>query len=252
MQHDFKHWIEGPLGFPMPDAAARSLEAVLRTLPRNDSHSYRHLVMIRAPTELNPGERSDVSWISTEVPDRAGDVVIASGMDDREFRLNPLVTLAHDYNRPPVGRGVWRRRVRDGQLVGIKAKTHYPPRPEGLEGPWPPDEVFAHIQAGLLVGKSIGFLPLETHIPDEAEARRRGWPDSVRLVIDRWLLLEYACVSIPANPLALVESVTKMAVGYTTFDEIAQAIERRVRAADIAGLVRRAVTTALERLRGRV
>jgi hypothetical protein len=139
-----------------------------------------------------------------------------------------------------------------GSSVGIKAKTHYPPRPEGLEGPWPPDEVFAHIQAGLLVGKVLVSYHWKPTSPTRPRPAGRGWPDSVRLVIDRWLLLEYACVSIPANPLALVESVTKMAVGYTTFDEIAQAIERRVRAADIAGLVRRAVATALERLRGRV
>lgn len=249
---DFTRWPEGPLGFPMPDAAARSLDAILRTLPRTDAHAYRHAVITRAPTELNPGERSDVSWISTEVPDRAGDVVLAAGMDDREFRLNPVVTLGHDYARPPVGRGVWRRRVRDGELVGIKAKTHYPPRPAGLEGPWPPDEVFAHVRAGLLAGKSIGFLPLEAHAPDGAEVRRRGWPESVRLVIDRWLLLEYACVSLPANPLALVESVSKAGAGFTALDEVARSVERRVRAADVTGVVRRAVTAALDRARGRV
>ena len=25
---------------------------------------------------------------------------------------------------------MWRKRVKDGPLVGIKAKTHYPPRPD--------------------------------------------------------------------------------------------------------------------------
>ncbi|MGL4551293.1 MAG: hypothetical protein ACRC33_08900, partial [Gemmataceae bacterium] len=190
--------------------------------------------------------------ISTEAVDRAGDVVVAAGMDDREFRLNPVVTLGHDYARPPVGRGVWRRRVRDGELVGIKAKTHYPPRPAGVDGPWPPDDVFAHVRAGLLAGKSVGFLPLQVHAPDEAEARRRGWPDGVRLVIDRWLLLEYACVSLPANPLALVESVSKSGVAFTGLDEVARAVERRVRAADVPGAVRRAVAAALDRARGRV
>src|SRR5262245_30877034 len=249
---DFRSWPEGPLGFPMPDAAARSLDAILRTLPRTDAHAYRHTVVTRAPTELNPGERSDVSWISTEVVDRAGDVVIAAGMDDREFRLNPVVTLGHDYNRPPVGRGVWRRRVRDGDLVGIKAKTHYPPRPADLEGPWPPDEVFAHVRAGLLAGKSIGFLPLEAHTPDEAEVRRRGWPEAVRLVIDRWLLLEYACVSLPANPLALVESVSKSGLVFTALDEVTRAVHRRLEETDWAGTVGRAVAAALDRARGRV
>src|SRR5262245_59628642 len=153
---------EGPLGFPLPDGAARAVDALLRVLPRTDEHAYRHAVLTRGPTELNPGERSDVSWISTECVDRSGDVVLAGGMDDRHFRLNPIVTLGHDYSLPPVGRSLWRRRVRDGDLAGIKAKTQYPPRPPSWpagEGPWLPDQVFALVQADLLRGKSIGFLP---------------------------------------------------------------------------------------------
>jgi hypothetical protein len=246
--------IEGPLGFPMTDASARAVEALLRTLPRDDRHRYRHLVQTRATSECNLGERSDVSWISTEAVDRAGEVVRATGMDDREFRLNPLVTLEHDYTRPPVGRCVWRRRVRDGTTHGIKAKTHYPARPAGLDAaaPWPPDEVFAHIQSGLLTGKSIGFLPLQTHLPDEAEVRANGWPEGVRLVIDRWLLLEYACVSLPANPLALVESVSKRGVPFTTLGTVAQRIERRVRALDLRGQIRSGIEQAFDRARGRI
>jgi hypothetical protein len=246
--------IEGPLGFPMTDASARAVEALLRTLPRDDRHAYRHLVQTRAPSELNPGERSDVSWISTEAVDRACEVVRATGMDDREFRLNPLVTLEHDYTRPPVGRCLWRRRVRDGGTHGIKAKTHYPPRPPGLDAaaPWPPDAVFAHVQSGLLTGKSIGFLPLQTHIPDEAEVRANGWPESVRLVIDRWLLLEYACVSLPANPLALVQSVSKRGVPVTTLTTIAHRIERCVRRLNLSAQIRAEVDHAVDRARGRV
>src|SRR5262245_54709888 len=202
---------EGPLGFPMPDPAAKALGRVLHALPRTDAHAYRHAIVTRAPTELNPGERSDVSWISTESVDRVGEVVLARGMDDSQFRLNPLVTLGHNYDLPPVGRSLWRRRVRDGDLVGIKAKTQYPPRPDAWPAsqPWMPDQVFALVQASLLRGKSIGFLPLETHVPDEQEVARRGWGEDVRLVVDRWLLLEYACVSLPANQHALVEAVSK-------------------------------------------
>ena len=239
---------EGPLGFPMPDAMARAVEAVLRSLP---SHcAYRH--KITTGGDLLPGDRADVSWITTEAVDRAGDVVSSRGMDDSQFLLNPLVTLNHDYALPPVGRSVWRKRIDNG----IKARTHYPPRPDGwpiMQG-WPPDHVFALIQAGLLAGKSIGFLPLQTHVPDEKEVRRRGWPDHVRLVIDRWLLLEYACVSLPANPQTLVESVSKSAppVPFTPLDQIAACIARRVAALGTRQLAERAVAEALDSARGRV
>ena len=61
-----------------------------------------------------PGDRSDVSWITCEDPDRAAEVVIARGMDDSQFKLNPIVTLQHAYHLPPVGRSVWRKVVKDG------------------------------------------------------------------------------------------------------------------------------------------
>jgi hypothetical protein len=253
-------WPQGPLGFPMPDRAALALERILRSLPATDAHAYRHLITPRGPTELNPGERSDVSWISTESVDRLGEVILARGMDDGQFRLNPLVTLGHDYSLPAVGRSVWRRRVQDGEppqgIVGIKAKTRYPPCPQGWPASqaWLPDQVFALVQAGLLPGKSIGFLPLEVHIPDEAEVARRGWTEDVRLVIDRWLLLEYACVSMPANPHTLVEAVSKGGgqLGFTSEAEIARIIQRRITALDLPSLLARNVRDAVERVIGRI
>jgi hypothetical protein len=203
----------GPLGFPMPDKAARALDGLLKALPKGKEYEYRKAVVARPPTELNPGERSDVSWISTESVDRTGEVVAARGMNDAQFQHNPLVTLGHAYHLPPVGRSLWRKRVRDGDLAGIKAKTHYPARPESWPAadPWPPDKVFALVQAGMLQGKSIGFLPTRVHIPDDQEVQQHDW-QNVGLVIDEWLLLEYACVFLPANQDALVEAVSKGAV----------------------------------------
>jgi hypothetical protein len=221
----------------MADEMAQWVEGVLRKLPKDKEFAYRQLLVQKSPTELNPGERSDVSWISTETMDRVGEVVLAAGMDDRHYRLNPLVTLSHDYKLPPVGRSVWRKRVRDGSLVGIKAKTIYPRRPESLptSESWLSDQVFAMIQTGLLMGKSIGFLPVKIHGPSREEREREGWSE-VKLVIDEWVLLEYACVSLPANPQTLVEVVSKSA---------------RVRV-DVRSTVRAAIRDGLERLRGRV
>jgi hypothetical protein len=266
----------GPLNFPQSDRAASALDAVLRSLPKTREYEYRKTVSAKAPTELNPGERSDVSWITTESVDRTGEVVVARGMDDGQFQGNPLVTLGHAYWLPPVGRSLWRKRTRDGNLVGVKAKTQYPPRPEAWPAgdPWPPDKVLALVQAGLLQGKSIGFLPTKVHIPDEKEVRRNGWGEQVSLVIDEWLLLEYACVFLPANQDALVEAVSKGSVDvpselldalglnalqapsrtivFTPWEEVECAVARRVEAIDFLTLAQQALQCGLDKARGRI
>ena len=266
----------GPLNFPQTDRAASALDAVLRALPKTREYEYRKAVSAKAPTELNPGERSDVSWITTESIDRMGEVVVARGMDDTQFQGNPLVTLGHAYWLPPVGRSLWRKRTRDGDLVGVKAKTQYPPRPESWPAAdaWPPDQVLALVQAGLLQGKSIGFLPTKVHIPNEKEATRHGWGDQVSLVIDEWLLLEYACVFLPANQDALVEAVSKGSVNvppalldalglnalqtppqplaFTRWEEVERLIARRVAAIDFHTLTHQALQRGFDKARGRI
>jgi hypothetical protein len=269
---------EGPLGFPMPDAVARAVDSLLKDLPRGKEFEYRYCVAGKAPTELNPGERSDVSWITTESVDRAGEVVRAAGMDDAQFRANPLVTLGHAYWLPPVGRSLWRKRVRDGSLAGVKAKTRYPERPDAWPeaDPWPPDKVFALVQAGLLQGKSIGFLPTKVHAPTAEECDRHGWGDRVGLVIDEWLLLEYACVFLPANQDSLVEAVSKGAVElspelrralgldpslfaaparpvpFTPLAEVERHAERAVAALDLDAWTEKTLEDIWKRLSGRV
>jgi hypothetical protein len=232
---------EGPLGFPMTDKQAFALDAIIKSLPKDNAYAYRKVVVgdysasgvsddpgtgaltrparhqFKAVTEVSSGERSDVSWISTEDPDRVGDVVCAKGMNDGQFRLNPIVTLNHSYTMPPVGRSLWRKVVKDGPLRGIKAKTLYPPRPANWleDKDWPADVAFALVQADLLRGKSIGFLPVKVHVPDAQEKSQRlgdgalGGHCDINLIIDEWILLEYACVVLPAQQNAVVESVSK-------------------------------------------
>ena len=72
------------------------------------------LALAPATTELAPGERADVSWITDESPDRCREVVIARGMNDSQFAANPLVTLQHAYWCPPVGKSLWRTYARPG------------------------------------------------------------------------------------------------------------------------------------------
>jgi hypothetical protein len=201
---------EGPLGFPMRDADARALDALLQALPAEERQPRRR-VLAKALTELSPGERADVSWISTEAVDRDQEVMRAGGLNLSCFKGNPIVTLGHQYGLPPVGRSLWQKRVKDGDRLGIKAKTLYPARPDDWPAgqPWLPDSAFALVEAGLMAGKSIGFLPLRWHSPSSQEVAQQPQLKEVARVIDEWLLLEYACTWLPVNPESLVEAVSK-------------------------------------------
>lgn len=193
----------GPFGLPMTDAQAFALEGRLKKLPRD--LTLKRQALPRSLPHLEAEGRSDVSWISEESPDREGDVVRAAGMDDSHFRLNPIVTLNHVYDQPPVGRSLWRKVVRESGRVGVQAKTTYPPRPETwCAGPWPADLAYDLLRAGLLNGKSIGFLPLKSRAPTAAERRADPALDQVRAIIEEWLLVEYACCFLPMQPHAVV------------------------------------------------
>ena len=263
--------VEGPLGFPLTDKQSFALDAILKALPKEPAFQYRKAVVAKAPTELLTGERSDVSWISTEDPDRVGDVVLARGMNDSQFKLNPIVTLQHCYYLPPVGKSLWRKVVKDGDLRGVKAKTQYPVRPRDwpADREWPADLAFALVQSDLLRGKSIGLLPTKVHVPDTKEIEASGWHGSrVSLVIDEWILLEYACVFLPAQQNAVLESVSKAlppeirqqlnfpeppaetpaVIPFTPLEEIEKALQRALEQIDLESMAREQI----ERLRGRV
>jgi hypothetical protein len=250
-----KHYgtTEGPLGLPMQDRQAFQLESILKALLPED-RALKRAVIARPPTELLDGERADVSWISTEEIDRDREIVVSRGMNDAHFKLIPLVTMQHAYWRPPVGRSLWRKRVKDGPLVGIKAKTHFPPRPDDwAEECWDPDATFSLIKVGLLQGKSIGFIALKSHCPSSHEIAARPELADVRRVIDEWLLLEYACVYLPANQSALVEAVSKgVAIPFTPVEEIGKELRRRVEGLDVAALIDGRIQAAYDAARGRV
>ena len=202
--------IEGPLGFPVTDEQAKALDAILKVNSKDAAFGYKKLVVAKAQSEVLPGERSDVSWISTEEPDRTHEVVLSSGLNDTQFKLNPIVTMNHCYHVPPVGKSLWRKKAKDGEVRGIKAKTQYPGKPANWpeDSDWAPDIAFALVQADMLRGKSIGFLPIKGYAPDAKTIEKNGWPQ-VDWVIEEWMLLEYACTFLPTQQQAVVEAVSK-------------------------------------------
>jgi hypothetical protein len=195
--------VEGPLGFPMTEQAARDVEALLRTLPKD--HTYRKVTSVPESVELIAGERADVSLVSVESLDRQSEVVIAKGVNLDIFKANPIVTFAHKYDELPVGRAKWIKLVQRGLL----AKTQYAKKPEGWQGPWLPDAVFSMTQEGILKGKSIGFLPTRIRSATKEEISLNPTWKNANAVIESCVLLEYAVAPVPCNQDALTIAVSK-------------------------------------------
>ena len=85
-------------------------------------------------------------------------------------------------------------------MHGVKAKTQYPARPDGWTlSDWPPDLAFELVKAGLLRGKSIGFIPLKMRPPTAEEIGKNSDDATVRYIIENWLLAEYACCYSPMH-----------------------------------------------------
>lgn len=128
------------------------------------------------------------SVISTAQPDRAGDVVVPSGLRNLdEFLRNPVVLWAHQRTLPPVG--VCRRL--EIQTDRIIAETQF------ARGVPFAEDLFRLYEQGILRAWSIGFEPLRV------TPQRRG------LRYDEWNLLEYSAVPVPENPRALTVAVQK-------------------------------------------
>lgn len=274
---------EGPLGFPMKDADAKAVDALMKQYP--DSEFCRAIVE-KATTELRDGERADVSWIQTEAVDRHGDIVLCGGFRDDAFQGNPIVTINHDYTKSPVGRSIWRKKVKEGDRRGIKAKTTYPTKPTEWNDPnniWPSDNAWALVKSGLMGGKSIGFLTLKAHSPTDEEIKRQPELSKIRRIVDEWVLLEYCCCWLPVNPEAVVDAVSKSMVkpeelafaGYTgpvptkkaevdpndailakaTFtplSEIQKAINNSLGKINTKAMIEKAVQDGWDRLKGKV
>lgn len=190
-------------GYMIPETLARKIDDLSRNLPKD--FVYRRLAKQSDEFTLDPGERTDVSFITTDALDRDNEVVLPAGGDWAAY--NRVVTFAHRYDQLPVGSNWWiRPRGR-----GLVAKTHYPQKPADWgDAPWLPSAILHLMQQPVptCTGKSIGFLPLNVRGPTSDETARR--PDlRGAKVIDRWIGIEYAVVPVPCNPEAEMQAVAK-------------------------------------------
>ena len=136
--------------------------------------------------------------ISKEVEDRDGDIIRASGIDLTNFNKNPVFLLCHNSHDLPVGKvtKVW------VEGKSVKATVYFPTLDELASNPEYASEkaklvdfVFHCYKNGMLNAVSVGFIPLE-------------WTETERgYDIQKWELLEFSAVPVPANQDAIAEAV---------------------------------------------
>jgi len=135
--------------------------------------------------------REFTATITDESIDRDSEVLLASGMNKKDFVKNGIILFNHNRDFP-VCTALSLRRKGDGWVA--KGKI--------AEGVQRADDVWALIKQGVLKGISVGFQILEQRPPTAKDLKDFG--KDVTNVISKWKLLEFSVVSIPANQNALI------------------------------------------------
>ena len=150
--------------------------------------------------EVDDDARTITSYVSTAMVDRDDEVMAPKGVLLAHYIKNPVVLWAHKYDVLPVGKSLW---IKTNER-GLISKTQY--AKHGFA-----DDVYQYRKDGFPMAESVGFIPLsmiEGKNIKDANRAELGIPEDVDLsgakrIYDKWVLLEYSDVPVPANPEAL-------------------------------------------------
>ena len=183
---------------PLGDLNGGMADAVAEQMGKKPSEVefIRKGVIVKADTEEE--ERSSTELINTPNVDRDKEILIPRGADLTYYKQNPQVLWAHSYSTPPIGKAAWVKKKPEGLL----AKTIYATTELA-------EEIWQLVKGGFLPARSVGFIPMESHEPDEKEIRKYPERADARRVIDKWELLEYSVVPVPSNREALQQAMAK-------------------------------------------
>lgn len=149
----------------------------------------------KAASGVQVGDREAVFIMSTNDPDRHGDVV-EQNWELRDFRANPVFLFDHNSGKNsvplPIGRisKIWTSDDRSKTFAKAEAT------PEGMDEL--ADKVWKFIKSGFLNAVSVGFLPVE-----DPQPRRDKSGNFMGYTFTKNALLELSAVAVPAAPGAL-------------------------------------------------
>ena len=136
--------------------------------------------------EFNEKDLSVVHFISTELPDRGGDILYADGM---VMTGRPVVLFQHGFGSAgsePIAKPIWIKSGTFKNRKGIQAKTQFYPDELGKR-------LFEKTTKGYLPNWSIGWIPLRHEIKTNSQG-------VVMRHVYEWELLEYSLVAVPMQP----------------------------------------------------
>jgi Fe-S cluster biosynthesis and repair protein YggX len=136
--------------------------------------------------EYDKKDLSVVHFISTELPDRGGDILYADGM---VMTGRPVVLFQHGYGSAgsePIAKPIWIKKGEFKNRKGIQAKTQFYPDDLGKR-------LWEKTTKGYLPNWSIGWIPLRHEIKTNSQGVE------MRHVYE-WELLEYSLVAVPMQP----------------------------------------------------
>ena len=142
--------------------------------------------------------------ITAETLDRDGEVLIAAGMNSKEFDRNPVLFWNHDYGKP-VGRCVGLKR-REKDIVG---EFVFAKKPDGYSGEFFPEVAAALVGQGIVNAVSVGYVPEEGGGRKATDIDRKRYGNPASTIFSRWKLLEISLAPLQANPDALITAVRK-------------------------------------------
>jgi HK97 family phage prohead protease len=134
------------------------------------------------------------AWVSTEVVDRDGDILLADGAETENYSKNPIVLFGHNYHDPEA---IVAKTLEVAKISGQGIKLTFQFLKRGISQA--ADLVQDLWKEQYLNAMSVGFIPKtwEKRKDENDEDLARG------LVFSQWELLEGSIVSVPANQDAL-------------------------------------------------
>lgn len=159
--------------------------------------AYDSIVIRAAPGVVSeaPSAPRTLLWcISTETPDRMGDIIKVSGWRLDNYNRGGSVLWAHEPKMLPVGKPTTTY-IRNDALY---SECQYPTKEENAFA----DSVYLLAKGGYLRGASIGMRPIKYEVDHARVSDEYPCP----MVFVDQELLEWSHTPIPANPEALVQA----------------------------------------------